>query len=571
MVKQFISLVFFLVVGVLLAWYSPAQAQTVTVHVSNNKIDQDTGLTVEFRVTGGPVAEPDWTPITRDFNILSRNQMQAVQIVNGKQTSRFTWKLELMPKRAGTLIIPAMKFGALLSQQKAIQVKVRKPPPQSAAARPDIYLRATINPTNIYVQQQVILTLKVFMAKPVNGNITPPKANLQTIVEALGEAKNYQVNQKGKVYKVYERRYLLFPQASGDMVIEPGHLTGNYVEKRRRIGVNKNSPPVKAKVLAVPKQFSGNFWAPAQAVSLKQQWSGDIKQWEQGKPLTRTIDLSAAGLLPSQLPEVPTYEMRRFNVYAEPNPSMKKNFTNSGVVGARQQKFVFIPRREGEYKMPAIKIPWWNTKSNRAEYAELPAVTVRVVAEKSGLIEDEEKTLDDSIITEMPPIESDGVVSILSDVEAAGFWFWLSMGFASGWLLTLLLLLRRQQTVQALARVVVHRMTQRVDLRKALKHLRAACITEDPVAVREALLQWGSVIWQNSPPQTLGQLACFCSEELAAHIKRLDQAIYGKSKWRRADLLWQAIERESPKMMVAKVAREKLAAVKGLEPLHRLN
>jgi hypothetical protein len=88
----------------------------------------------------------------------------------------------------------------------------------------------------------------------------------------------------------------------------------------------------------------------------------------------------------------------------------------------------------GEYRIPAIAVPWWNTVSDTLEWAELPERSIRVLAPTRSSAQAANLAL------AAEPLSDVGLASSLSsETLSAGldYWFYSTVFAGLGWLLTL--------------------------------------------------------------------------------------------------------------------------------------
>ncbi len=526
----------------------------VHVELKKNNIAENERFLVTFKVFSATnAAEPDWTPLRQDFKILKKSKSYSFQSINGQQQSVTAWNLELMPRRSGHLMLPSLLFGRQASKPR--KIRVRSISSAKKRGKEDIYIEVSAGPRNPYVQQQVRFVFKVFMTKNLRGNLTQPSFKGNVTSEPLPE-KNYRINRKGRNYRVHERIYMLYPQASGAVRINPIVLTGQYTEKGRRFSVTKRSKTLQLNVRPVPLDFTGSFWLPANGVRLQQKWSDDLSQWVQGDPLTWTIKLIGKSLLASQLPAVEIPQPEGFNVYTDAKPVLQTIPDGSGLRGERAQKFVLIPTQSGEHVFPEIKIPWWNTRTDQLEYAILAEQNVQIQPAAVG-----------QLTMETPPsvfpqeMNQDSV-----KVDAIDYiWIWISGILGFGWLVTLIWITRERflEYIQRRSAGQSHA----VELKKVRKDVEAACMARDTCAVRDALLKWARVMWRDYPPRSLDDIMQRCTPGLKKRIQAFDQAAYGHGRLD-PDSLWQAVLYEPAEATGTKLPKE-TSYSSPLEPLYK--
>ena len=531
---------------VVLPLVAPAE---VRVELQRRNVMENESFHVTFKVLDAKkAAEPIWTPVQRDFTILDKRQTYLFQNVNGRKQSVTAWRLELKPKRSGNLTLPALAFGRHTSQPQKIHVQRRATTRRRGA---EIFVEASAEPLDPYVQQQVRFVFRVFMTKNLSGKVTEPSFSPDVVaIEPLPEAR-YRNRQHGKNYEVYERSYMLYPQTSGTIKINPVVLTGQYIQNGRRLAVTKQSQALQLNVRPVPAVFTGNFWLPTSDLQLQHEWSGDLSQWARGEPLTRTVKLIASNLMASQLPEITIPPQPGLNVYANVKPVLKTLSGASDRRGERTQKFVFIPTQSGRLVLPEIRIPWWNTRTDQMEYATLERQDAEIQSPPQSRL---------TMAEQVPP--QTATANHAGTQQVGHAWVWLSIVLGCGWLLTLAWVLRRP-----LLRCI-HRHDTRQSRAAALKHaykkVERACAAQDVRAVRSALLQWAGIVWDARPPRNLGDIARRCTPALKRRIQAFDRAAYGHGQWH-ADSLRQAVRHEPTETRVSADAPDPAS----LEPLYK--
>ena len=527
----------------------------VKVMPSRTIVSQNEKFNVSFIIkSNGDVKSPDWSPLNKDFSLLSKNRSVREDITNGVKKTVYAWDVRLKPKRSGKLKIPSLQFGTAYSQVKEIQVK---PPPKVKSAGPakEFFIEVKAKPKNPYVQAQVLFTLKVFMLYGLRGSISPPKSDSKAIVENLGEARNSRVRRDGKSYEVYERKYLIYPQTSDDLKIKPVTLSGSYVKQGRRFTVNKKSREVTLKVQQVPSSFPGKFWLPAEKFNIKEKWSSDLLSWRAGEPVQRTLHLDARGLLAKQVPELDLSAADGFRFYPEPS-NVGNSRVGDTIVGKRQQSAVLIPAQAGTYTLPAIKVPWWNTRADRLEFAELPEKKVTVG----------EAAFSTLTVDESSPVGTSGAESVSASsaivTKSSSLWFWVSMVFLLGWVATVVVMWCRTEIYRLFKMGRQHKK----NLKKNREEIYRACQVNDILVAKKALIEWAQMVWPSNPPISIGQIGARCGGMFEQQMRVLDRALYSKGIAWEGYLMWEVFITQD--FNTEDKIRETDSS--GLEPLHKL-
>ncbi len=531
-------------------------AANISVAIDRNPIAINESFQLTFTADASPDKEPDFLPLEKDFEILNRSQKQATQISNGKMSRSFQWFLTLMAKKTGSLIIPAISFGQDNSQYAAVLVKKATDANQK---NKDLFIQVSVNDEQPYVQQQVLYTLKLYRKVNISqAALTEPTLD-NALIEKLGEDKNYNTDFQGEKYVVTERRYAIFPQKSGLLVIPAVELTANVVVGNRqprfsgffnqqatrvqKVKSNTLTLNVKSKPDAI-----NTAWLPAELVYLEQKWSNTDLQINVGEPLTRTLTLFVQGTPQSALPTIHKADKLPAYIKAYPDqPNLKEAAKIEGLSSLREEKIAFIFSQAGTYTLPAIEIPWWNTKTQQAETAILAAQQITVLANQNN-----ESTQAPIIDTVKPTLSADKPLASNSSSDTGTIWFPIALFFAFAWLITLIwLFLKRNKKP--------HAIKTDVNITPAFnsKKLKRACENNDAALAKQALILWGQQSFQKN---TLNHIAAHCQVDLQTAIQALNQALYSANKqdWQ-GEHLWQAFKNHQITAQQSKPAADALA------------
>jgi hypothetical protein len=512
-----------------------------------------------FSSDESPDGDPDFGPLEKDFEILGQSRNSQVSIVNGKMSNRQKWTLRLVPKRAGSLPLPSIAFGDDRSQAGAIAVLDAAAPAPSAEENPDILLEVDAEPKEPYFQAQTIYTVRVLHRLNLLGGNLPDPVIDDARVERLGEDRRSSAMRGGSRYAALERKYALFPQKSGLLRLPPMKLdaqveTGARTFFSRDVRVVRvQSPALDLKVRPIPAAFTGSRWLPAASLKLEESWSREPPRVKAGEPLTRTLSLRAQGATAGMLPELGAHERLDASIKPYPDqPALNEDKQANGIVGARQEKIALIPGKAGEFKLPALEIPWWNTQTDRMEIAKLPerALSVEASGEPAPASPPASRAIEpESAPSVAPNVQTPPAAAPLT----ANLWFWLALLFGAGWLSTILAWLWRSRNASARAPAKTESPSTAPDERAARRALQQACARDDAPSARGALLTWAQARWPAAAPVSLTDAARMGGEDLAIAIAGMNRALYGAdaAAWR-GEELWQAVSACPPERKAAK-------------------
>ena len=562
-----------LAIAAVLAWFPGlAGAATITVKTDRNPVVLQESFQLLFEAAGDVNGDPDFSPLGKDFQVLSTSTSTSMSIVNTKITRTKQWQLTVLPLNAGNLVIPAISFGKDKSPQTLLTVR-QGVTGAAGQALQDIFLEVEVAPESAYVQAELIYTVKLYRAIATsNETLSEPEPGQgNAIIELLEADRSYDDFIQGRRYAVFERSYGIYPQVSGTLSIKPIRFQAQVSTSSafsldpfgaRARTVVRQSEPVQLAIKPVPGDYQGGHWLPATDVKITEKWSKNLLELLPDEPVTRTVTLTAQGLTASQLPEILEQLPADFKQYPD-IPLLENRRSADGITGVRQQKSAIIPARAGSYILPEISLSWWNTGTQTMETAVLPERRVQVAAlEAEAVIEVPDlPDLDTSAPGQTVPDAAQTATAEDTAPPGVSLWQWLTCILALTWITTLVYILKNRRRPRP-----VTPATHTGDISEALKALKRACQDNDPQRAKAALLRWTRARASAAPVTSLGDLEQHSSGELAAEIRDLSRRLYSRATdpWR-GEPLWQAFLQER------KTAAAETDADRGkLEPLFRL-
>jgi hypothetical protein len=514
-----------LLAAMLLVVTTPLAAE-VELRLDRNRVTEGETVTLTF-LTDNPKQslDADFTPLENDFVILDRRSETQLSIVNGQQTALVRLLLTVEPLRTGTLTIPAIDFGS--SSTKAMALRVDKAPELEPGALPPVFIEVEVSPKDgpYYVHAQLGLVVRVFYQQNLTEAAISQPEPAPASVRLLQETP-YQAERGGQRYRVLERRYAIFPERSGELVLPPMQLSGRLVERRdgsiwqptvrgRRITVE--SEALQLQIEPRPASFTGAVWQPARSFNLSQQVSSsDVLHV--GEPVTRTIIIDAVGLEENMIAEPAWPDISGVRIYPDQPQGISRD-DGEWVLGHKEFRYAVVPEQAGELVLPELTVNWWDTANNRQQTAVLPSQVLQVKPSAS--------------IPVSPPAAVDvpGALGARGDLpsgSSAGpaYWRWLTFAFAALWLATLALLWRLRGAQHAQAAAQARQRAGEADEADARRQLKQACKRDDVAAARLSLMRW---LRQFGPGPGAGLLdfAADCGDpELSAAIYALDSEGY---------------------------------------------
>lgn len=551
-----------------LAAYSIPSHATATATLDRNPIRMGETLrlvvTVDQDRTGDSI---DYSELEKDFEVLGTSNSTQINISNGRQTFNQQWLIDLAPKRKGALLIPSLRIGGELTQP--LHLTVLPTQVANVGSNVDFFVEVDAEPKRPYVQEQVLYTVRLFHAtNVVDGSLSEPVAD-NLVIEKLGDDSSYESRRNGRIYRVVQRRYALFGQRSGKIVIPPIRFLGQvrdlsrsnsmfnrFLGRGRR--VQASSDEVRLQIRPKPAQFTGTHWLPASQLVLSEMWPKGVPKFRVGEPVTRTLKMRAIGLSNVQLPELSIPDLSELKVYPEP-AKYESLIGDSGIVGEREQSMAIVPSRSGNIILPAVKVVWWDVKNDVQKQAVIPAKNYTVLP-PSGAPNNNQAV---SVSTDAPSsVPNKVIIGTTTDAGASSsVWQGLSIVLAVVWLMTLGFWWR-ERAVRSIKSTLDPLPPELVKAKKALK---AACFSNDARLAYRALMQLAVLRWPDNPPSGIRHIALRCHDRaLMVEIDRLDRTLYSpnSSTWDGRGL-WGTCAK-----FLEKPAKEKQFGKDLLMPLH---
>ena len=536
-----------------------AQAAGISVKTDHSPVAVDETFQLIFTVDGEPDGDPDLTPLEQDFQVLGTSQSRNISVVNGKTSRTTRYLVTVLPRRSGNLTVPSIRFGKDVSPELRLRVEKASSAKSSASSAGDnVFLEVAVDQEKPWVQQQVILTVRIFSrVQWKDASLSEPQfRGGEVVAQKLGDDRRYEKRRDGQTWQVIERRYALFPQKSGELQMDPLTLNMRIPagRKQRRSpfgGFNDpffddffssrsyrnkvvRSQSLTLKVQPIPAGFHGKHWLVAKDLRLEESWSDAPQDLRTGEPVTRTLAIVADGVTLGQLPELTLPPIQSLRIYPD-DPVNREQATDKGILSKSSRKFAIIPTRPGEYQLPAVEVTWWNSITGKEQTARLAPVTLKV----TGAVQDTVPPVADSTPSvpaaaasaPVPPKvsgEASKPVPGKGVSEDRQLQAWLIGGnllFAALWLITLVLYVRGRKMI----RVTASRQEARapvLDRNKLWRQLHQAVQAGEGEAVRDALLALAPVVWPSQPPRSLEAMADRVEAPWSAELLNLSRHLY---------------------------------------------
>jgi hypothetical protein len=355
-------------------------------------------------------------PEFTDFDLLAgpySSTSSSTSFVNGHRTSSFTqtYTYTLMARREGTYTIaPAsVKVDGEQVQSNGVRIEVLPEDQPSNSQQPtansqqpsvnansdNLFVRTIVSKTNVQEQEALLVTYKLYfanvdVAQLTNNTKLPEFTGFLKQDLDQGQIQTQLEHYNGRNYQTAVLyRTVLYPQHSGDIVIEPAVFEAvlrvqtqqqvrsifdsffeTYTNVTRTITAPKATIHVAPLPGGKPAGFSGGVGKFSMVPSISQT---DIQA---NDAVTIKLDITGAGNM--KLLKTPAIDWPEgFEPY-DPKVTNNFNTSTSGVSGTKSIEYLAIARSAGEYTVPAIRFSYFDIEEKTYKTLSSPEYTIHV-------------------------------------------------------------------------------------------------------------------------------------------------------------------------------------------------
>ena len=381
---------------------------------------------VEFTLNAEPDKDTFEAPSFEGFDVLAGPTVakgSSISIINGSmtQSTSYTYTFVVLAQQAGNIVIGPARIEAKGKRYatnplpiEVVQERGAGRPQggrdnrdeqsgeadaQRRIANDDILLRAIVSRTSVFKGEPLRVTFKLYERVNVVGydGVKFPSFNGFWAQELnTDNAPRRRETYNGKVYEtLVAREFLLYPQQSGTLTIDPAELTAVaqvVVQSRnidpffggghevynvpRKVQSQRVTVSVKNLPAGAPESFNGAVGRFTLDATLPPE------RIAANSASTYTVKIAGSGNLTFvQAPKLtlPT-SFEQYNV----KTTESINTTAAGITGYRQFEYPFIARAEGTYEVAPVEFTYFDPE--RMQYTTLRAkpLTLDVTPDAGG-------------------------------------------------------------------------------------------------------------------------------------------------------------------------------------------
>lgn len=385
-----------------LAVVPPASAEVaITLNLDRSEATLTDSLILSVSVSGahGDAARPSLQGL-EDFLVRPAGAATRVEIVNGKYSAGTDFSFLLQPKKAGSFRVgPAvLVVGGTTYRSNVATVTIGQPVAAPGGDRGPVFLVASLVPGRVYVEQQALYTLKLYRSVNIaDVSVTVPEADGVTLTK-VGETREYQGLQQGKSYQIVEVRYLVTPRKAGNFTLPPTRmdLTAFAPQSRPRRGIFDDpffGSGLSGRPLALTSEAMTFQVLPLPPEGRPADYSGLVgsftlestvepREIKAGESVTLTATVRGRGNI-KRIPELNIPPLDGLKVYAD-QPVLKDETGAAGISGSKTMKWAIVPEKEGQYRLPALTMSYFDTDAGRYRTLRTPEATLTVAPGRGG-------------------------------------------------------------------------------------------------------------------------------------------------------------------------------------------
>lgn len=284
---------------------------------------------------------------------------------DGKTYTSNTWSLTILPPDKNAPASSGQQGGGSSTMPSSVDMNDT-----------ETFVRTIVSRTKVYEQEALVATIKLYTRASdlALQNVTMPSfEGFVTQEIELPQDRSYELeNYKGKNYKTAVlRKYLLFPQRSGEITINEGKyevalvvfqvVNGFFGPTRvpQQVEQTLVSPAVKINATPLPAGKPASYAGAVGSFTFAGELSSN--KVKANEALTLKLHVKGTGnlkFMQNPTPEFPA----DFETY-DPQVNLDMRASESGVSGTRTIEYTIIPRFAGSFKIPPVEFSYFDVKS----------------------------------------------------------------------------------------------------------------------------------------------------------------------------------------------------------------
>jgi hypothetical protein len=233
---------------------------------------------------------------------------------------------------------------------------------------------------DVWVGQAVPMNVEVIVPTWFTGAPKFPELEVPKAMTLSPEAAvNFVVQSGGKTFSAQGRRYLIFPQAKGKYTVPSAKVEVTFALADGKPSPPKllASPPAQFEAHMPPGAEGAKYFLTTDSLQIGQSFDRQPNGLKIGDSVTRTVTMTAQNTVGISLPPLRFEAPEGVRLYPG-MPKVTETAERGKIEATRVETATYVLEREGTYKLPGIKILWWDPQSKKMNKALLPAIEFKV-------------------------------------------------------------------------------------------------------------------------------------------------------------------------------------------------
>ena len=429
----------------------------VKVELSQTEISELETVQLTIRLDGiAPREDPDFSAVTKDFDILRSFRSGETRVVNNTFQSFVEWTLVLRPKRVADLKIPSFEIGNYKTEELSLKVG---PMSEELTQKLDeeVFWITTVDRKEQYVHGGIHVERKLYFSTNVDlvrlgrrGLPAPEDVENAHIVD-LGVQSTTWVPRNGRSYSVHSQEFVIFAERSGTLELPQTSVVANINIDDRSVSAVVRTEEHEVTILPRPTEYPKNTpWLPATNVVITDDLGKqDLSDLEVGDSFSRRITIEALESYSTGVPAIEVEQQEGIRSYPS-SPDYRNEILGNKIIGTRTDEQAFVVTQAGELQIPDAELVWWNTNTKQVERTVVPGRTFTVQPNATTDVTTAINDFRGSRTSDV--VDEEGVVGARTSLQTLPLW--LIMLALGGWLFSVVLIVtwiwrRRQEHKQS--------------------------------------------------------------------------------------------------------------------------
>jgi hypothetical protein len=322
-----------------------------------------------------------------DFENISSNTANSIQIINGQTSQSQTITYTLMPKKIGAFKLQAtLSNGSQSFLTNEVTLNVVERSSTATDTNEPLFIETNLSSESVYIGEKVILTYNFFSQYNIESLQFSDDFHLGNFI--INTVPNFQqrsrmVTLQGKRYLEYEiYQAILTPIASGTSEIPSNRLQANILTGGGFFSQTESkflfSDLKKINIKPLPsKNKPANFSGIVGQVNLSSNYSKtdlDINE-----SITLAIEISGNCNL-DNISNLFDIQHPNFTTYTTENELEESVFDNK-YNASKKYEIIFVPKSSGSFDLNEIEINYFDPKTASYKTLKVPKTTINVTGD----------------------------------------------------------------------------------------------------------------------------------------------------------------------------------------------